>query len=211
MAFWKSDDEKRREIEELKKQVEGRDSATGLPEPPKPPEPPAEKPLQGPEPRSDVEFEEPSIRIKQQPRRETRHEPAETRGPVEEDVAEDIQEAVKDVPHEGPEDDSAPLFVKIDKYRDVIQDLEMIRGSLDDLTRLFELMNEVDHIKRKGMDQLRNGLAELTDTLVSMDEKFIRPEGTGEIVSEPETGVSKTVKDLKNDLRNIRDSLDRLG
>ncbi len=198
MAFWKSDDDKKREMEEVKRQVEG--GRTGLPEPPEPPVPEEPSGREGSDEQrteESMEMEEPSLRVEEDER-------YEEGPPVTRDVT-------REPPRQDSGEDFAPLFVKIDKYRQILQDLERIRGSLDDLKNLFELMGKVDETKRKGMDSLRDEIAGLADTLVSMDEKFIRPEGTGEIVSEPETGVSKTVKDLKNDLRNIRDSLDRLG
>ncbi|MFP4116558.1 MAG: hypothetical protein ACLFQ8_00685 [Candidatus Aenigmatarchaeota archaeon] len=206
MAFWKSDDEKKREIEEVKRQVEGEGRGeTRLPEPPRPEiceEETEEAPIdEGPVPPGEesVEFEgtgemmgEPSVRIREDG---------------------DRREEMPDItrkPPQGKDDDFAPLFVKIDKYNEVLQDLESVRSSLADLKQLFELMNEVDNIKRRGMKELREGMANLANTLVSMDEKFIRPEGSEEIISEPESGVSKTVQDLQGELRNIRDSLDRM-
>jgi len=210
MAFWKSDDEKRREIEEVKKQVEGKaGEGTRLPEPPKPsstetssPEPPAP---QGGEPEEELppeppqeteepidELEEPSLRLREDSGQGS--EIPVTKGPVRDTGDEEF----------------APLFVKIDKYREVLQDLESVRSSLNDLKQLFELMNEVDNIKRKGMKELREGISDLTGTLVSMDEKFIRPEGTEEITGESTSGVSKTVGELQNQLREIRDSLERI-
>lgn len=208
MAFWKSDDEKKREIEEVKKQVEGEDRGeTRLPEPPKPSvaeegpkegiredtmEEVSEPPKQSPTEPS-KEMEEPSVRIEEDASRMKEEVPSVTRKP-----------------QKGGEDEFAPLFVKIDKYQKVLQDLETVRSSLDDLKQLFDLMNEVDNIKRTGMKELRKGMAHLADTLVSMDEKFIRPEGSDEIVSESKSGVSKTVQDLQGELREIRDSLDRI-
>ncbi|MFP4116282.1 MAG: hypothetical protein ACLFTQ_03735 [Candidatus Aenigmatarchaeota archaeon] len=194
MAFWKSEDDKKEEMEEVKRQVEGRD--TRLPEPPKPspPEASGEEKL----PEAGEEVEEPSVRTERE------------EGLPEEEIREDLPDVTRKPPSQETGEDFAPLFVKIDKYKKVLQNLEQVRSSLDDLSQLFELMNQVDEVKRKGMKELRHGMSGLTDTLISMDEKFIRPEGAEEVITEPETGTSKTVRELQSDLRQLRDKLERI-
>jgi len=198
MAFWKSEDDKKEEMEELKRQVEGK--GTKLPEPPSPSA--SESPELSEEEFSEMpeDIEEPSIAgdREEAPRQDTERKelPDVTRRPPQR--------------KEGSSDDFAPLFVKIDKYNQVLQNLEEIRSSLDSLKELFELMNEVDEVKRRGMNELKKGMSDLANTLVSMDEKFIRPEGTDEVITEPETQASKTVSDLQKDLRDLRDSLERI-
>ena len=203
MAFWKSEDEKKEEMEEVKRQVEGED--TKLPEPPKPSKPEPEPSNEG-LPDTEEEIEEPSLRTERgEPPEEPEPEPSQ-----QETKKEDLPDLTRKPPQQGSGEDFAPLFVKIDKYKEVLQNLEEIRGSLDELKQLFELMNEVDEIKRRGMKELKEGMSGLAGTLVSMDDKFIRPEGTEEVISEPGSQTSKTVKDLQEDLRELRDSLKRI-
>ncbi len=212
MAFWKSDDKKKEEIEEVKRQVESRSNEpdTRLPEPPKPPIPEEEAPDQDPgisETRIDRELEEPSIRMREEePEPELRREESSQRRRREE-----LPEVTRRPPARGSEEgEFAPLFVKIDKYEEILQDLEIVRGSLEDLKMLIELMNELDQVKRSGMSELTRGISGLADTLVNMDSKFIRPEGTEEAVREPESEVGRNVRELEESLRSIRDELERL-
>ncbi len=221
MAFWKSEDEKKREIEEVKKQVQGKrerrepsrpergqEQGTRLPTPPQPPA--ADKKANMDLPDSPEDFEEPSVRIEEDKKPPQKPEPKEKPPEVKRKPPEREPEIKRKPPEKEPEGDSAPLFVKIDRYERVLQDLEEVKGSLDDLRNLFDLMDEVDSIKRRGMEELRSGIAQLADTLVSMDGKFIRPEGVGESVDEPESRVSKTVRELHEDLKEIRNSLGRI-
>lgn len=223
MAFWKSDDEKKKEMEEVKRQVEGREKGpeTGLPEPPEPPAP--DEPIGGPEEerppeprnREPADTEEPSLRI-----RESR-EPSKPPEPTQETGVREAPKVSKREPTKPPEvtrkppenydGDFAPLFVKIDKYDKILEDLEEVKAFLGDLKELFELMNQLDEVKRKGMDQLKEGISGLTDTLISMDDKFIRPEGKEKAKSTSERDFSETVTGLQKDLRDLRDSLDRVG
>lgn len=197
MAFWNSneDEKKKEEMEELKRRVEGKE--TKLPEPPKLPE--AGEPVEESE-GSEEEvptFEEPTL-------------PTSSEQPEAPEMEEELPTARK-VPGPKGDEDFAPLFVKIDKYKQVLQNLEEVKNTLQDLRDLFALMNEVDEIKREGMKELRGGISELADTLISMDEKFIRPEGTEDMLEEqPSSGVSKTVQKLQDDLRGVRQEIDRL-
>lgn len=186
MAFWSKgkDDKKEEEMEEIKRQVGGK--KTKLPEPPKPSRD------------TDSEEEVSKMPTTQEP------EPGETK---ESEPAIPTTTAPKTPP---TDEDFAPLFVKIDKYKQVLQNLEEIKNTLNDLKELFTLMNHLDDVKGQGMDSLKQGISELADTLLSMDEKFIRPEGTEEVIQEPKSEVSKTVQELRKELKGVRDDLERL-
>lgn len=206
MAFWESSKKGKRkeDIEEVKKQVEGR--KTRLPEPPKPPtltperETDTEEPtvqMEKPEPRGPEPPEKPQQ--PQQPQQAQRSELPTTKGPI----------TGRRQPDVGG-DNFTPLFVKIDKYRQILQNLEEIKNTLKDLRDLFALMSEVDEIKREGMKSLREGISGLTDTLISMDEKFIRPEGSEDFIDEPRSRVSGNVRNLKDELQDIKREFSRL-
>lgn len=215
MAFWKSDDEeKKEEMEEVKKRVEGRE--TKLPKPPEPPSPPQE---------------EEEVEIKETPERETpsfeENTPSTEPAPSQQSRDTRTQTGNKGSQAEAPklettrrppqrrrggegDEDFAPLFVKIDQYRQVLQNLEEVKNTLQSLRDLFSLMQELDQIKSQGMKELRQGISNLAQTLISMDEKFIRPAGTEEMIKEPESGVSETVQQLQNELKSVRQELDRM-
>lgn len=195
MAFWESSkkDKRREDMEEVKRQVEGR--KTRLPEPPKPPKLTPERGMDTEEPT--VQMEEPmpeGPEPPQQPQEAQRSEPQRPQAR----------------PPEGTGDDFTPLFVKIDKYRQILQNLEEIKNTLKDLRDLFALMSEVDEIKREGMKNLREGISGLADTLISMDEKFIRPVGSEDFLEEPRSRVSGSVRDLKDELQDIRREFGRI-
>lgn len=218
MAFWESDGEKKRkEMEEVKKQVEGRE--TKLPEPPAPAEtrkteeaPPRETPETG---GGEEGIEEPSLEAPttapKPPQPEKEGEGESTGRERRKEVEESSLPTTRRPEETAEEEESAPLFVKIDKYRQVIQNLEQIKNSLKDLRDLFALMDEIDGIKREGMKELRDGISSLADGLISMDEKFIRPRGAREFRKEGPSERSRTVQELQDELKDVRRELNRLG
>lgn len=200
MAFWESGEEKKEEeMEEVKREVEGR--KTKLPEPPEPP-----IPEESPE-RASESIEEPSLEAPA-PTPETEGEGKAVKTPTPEERAPSAAGGPERPPKGGGE--FAPLFVKIDKYRQVLQNMEEVKNTLEDLRDLFTLMSEIDEVKRSGMKELREGISGLADTLLSMDEKFIRPKGTEKMIEEPTSETGKTVQKLRGELKDVKKELDRL-
>lgn len=107
---------------------------------------------------------------------------------------------------------SAPLFIKIDRYREVIQQLEEIRKTLGTIKNLLNLLANVDELKGETMNTFKDAISEVTDSLISLDEQFIRPEGVEEIVPEPETQteVESYMTDLRSELKDLRKKLNKI-
>ena len=106
---------------------------------------------------------------------------------------------------EPPREVSAPLFVKIDKYEDVLKKLNELKSSLKTLTRLISFSNEVDDLKTDIKNRIKNSTAKLTDTLISLDEVFIEPGKTRiDIHRDAQSGVEEQVYDLEEELKHLR-------
>jgi len=114
---------------------------------------------------------------------------------------------------ERPKPSFAPLFVKIERYREVLDRLEEIKGSMNSLKELIELLVQVDDIRREGMGMLKEAVGKLMDTIIALDEEFVRPEGAeGEIIRQPtaESAVKSYVSDLQAELKQLRKELSKL-
>lgn len=136
--------------------------------------------------------------------------------PVEEDIelVPKKKSIFKPAPsHVTEKSEFAPLFVKIDRYEEVINKLGGIKKSLFSLKDLLELMTQVDDIKREGMSMLKKSLSSLTDTLISLDEEFVRPEGAEKLVREtktPEDSMRTYILDLQSELKGLRKELGKI-
>lgn len=110
-------------------------------------------------------------------------------------------------PHEGKE--FAPLFVKIDRYEDVLKRLGEIRTLLDRISKLLSLLKDIDSIKMETMDAFKDSISEITDSLIALDEEFVRPEGVKEFIPEPESRpkVESYISDLQSELKSLRSEL----
>ncbi|MFB6088179.1 MAG: hypothetical protein ABEK36_00185 [Candidatus Aenigmatarchaeota archaeon] len=107
---------------------------------------------------------------------------------------------------------SAPLFIKIDRYKEVLEQLGEIRKTLKSLKKLLNLLVNIDDLKGNTMNTFKEAIADVTDSLISLDEQFIRPEGADEIIPEEETKneVENYMTDLRSELSELRRELDKI-
>lgn len=116
-------------------------------------------------------------------------------------------------PSQEEKPDFAPLFVKIDRYKEVLQRFEEIKGTLNNLKDLVALLDQINQVKDETSNVLKKSIEEITNSLISLDEEFVRPEGTeGQIMKEPKSeGVKNNIKDLQKELKHLRSELQELG
>ncbi|MFB6076133.1 MAG: hypothetical protein ABEK17_03225 [Candidatus Aenigmatarchaeota archaeon] len=107
---------------------------------------------------------------------------------------------------------SAPLFIKIDRYKEVLEQLGEIRKTLKSLKKLLNLLVNIDDLKGNTMSTFKDAIGDVTDSLISLDEQFIRPEGADEIIPEEETKseVEDYMTDLRSELSELRRELDKI-
>jgi hypothetical protein len=186
MAFWKKgESEKKKEMEALKREVEGkREEEEGLPILPE-----SLKKMKSPKAERLPELQPPLPKLpRQAPKIEERPFRPMT---------------LKTAGY-------APLFVKIDRYRDVLKKMQEIKGALNYFEELLNLMTQVDQIKSEGMEMLRQGITEVINTILALDEEFIRPEGFSGIeeVAFPEaTPMRDYITDLQSELDHLKKEL----
>lgn len=106
----------------------------------------------------------------------------------------------------------APLFVKIDKYKEVLSKLDQLKMILKKMTRLISLSYEIDEIKGDLTGRIRNTTSKITDTLISLDEIFVKPEKyRPESIYEKKTHeVEGQIYDLQEELKHLRKELSKI-
>ncbi len=131
-----------------------------------------------------------------------------------------IEESPKQVPKisiptktETTQGISAPLFIKIEKYEGVLDELKGLKNTLQTLTRLISFHSEVEELKADIFSRIKNTVSTITDILISMDEIFVKPERpdiTESRKSEEEKGVEEQILDLGEELRHLKRELTKI-
>jgi hypothetical protein len=107
----------------------------------------------------------------------------------------------------------APLFVKVEKYRDILRLLGEIRSFISGLKQLFVVISEIEGIRDDAMKIMRATVSRLEKAAAEIDAELLRPVGlepfpAGEIeLKHIETSLS----DLQRQLAALRDEVEKLG
>jgi chromosome condensin MukBEF ATPase and DNA-binding subunit MukB len=116
---------------------------------------------------------------------------------------EEIKEAVKPeeifpikpIAEAPKEEKSAPLFVKVDKYKEVLRDVQEQKVFISGMKQLFSILNEIENIRNDALKIMRATVQRLERNVTEIDTELLRPRG----LELPTHG--------EEDIHNIEDSL----
>lgn len=123
------------------------------------------------------------------------------------ELSKHIVEMPKEVKREKPM--IAPLFIKLDRYRQILSHLQELRRTLGSIKNAFSILNELDRLRYENMKSLQ-GTIELVDKkLADLDSEFLRPAGFQEEVPSEEyvEGLETELDDLKNQVNELKSEL----
>jgi predicted RNase H-like nuclease (RuvC/YqgF family) len=92
----------------------------------------------------------------------------------EEEEKEEIPER-EEVPTTRSE--GAPLFVKVDKYKELISTIHELKLFLSSTKQLFALVNEIESVRGDAYNVLRATIQRLERSVTEMDTGLLRPRG----------------------------------
>ncbi|MEM5861014.1 MAG: hypothetical protein QXL09_01480 [Candidatus Aenigmatarchaeota archaeon] len=98
----------------------------------------------------------------------------------------------------------APLFVKVEKYREIITTIQEIKTLIAGLRNLFSIIEEIDQVKSDALNTLRITLQRVEKNIIQLDANFLR---TG---SEEIEKVKETIRPRAIEANELEDSLKQL-
>lgn len=108
----------------------------------------------------------------------------------------------------------APLFIKVDRYNEVLKNIESVKEVLLNIRDLLNLTQQLDKIKTESQLLLQKNIQEIARIVSELDKEFVRPKGLGieEIIKRPiETErVEEYVSELQRELEGLRSRLQRV-
>ncbi|MDI6798987.1 MAG: hypothetical protein QMD12_03295 [Candidatus Aenigmarchaeota archaeon] len=104
----------------------------------------------------------------------------------------------------------APLFVKLDKYRQILMLLSELKTTLVAIKNNFTVLNEIEKIEEENIKLLQKAIEKVDKKIVSLDTQLLRPpvfeeelpteaEELGDVLS----SLKSEVEQLKSELQNI--------
>ena len=70
---------------------------------------------------------------------------------------------------------SAPIFVKIDDYKDVLDIMDVIKGKLDSAHSLFDKLHELKQKEDQEMSEWKRQLDGITHQVMTVDKTLFQP------------------------------------
>jgi cob(I)alamin adenosyltransferase len=129
--------------------------------------------------------------------------------PVIEEVPRDMElEEVLPEPAPRRGKESAPLFVKVSRYKELIDSINDMKTFNASLKQMFLVINEADNVRNDALKIMRATVNRLDKTLAEIDSELVRPEGIDlEKVSYSESEVryiEKSLSQLQRQLAVLR-------
>lgn len=102
---------------------------------------------------------------------------------------------------------SPPLFVKVEKYKDIMRIIEGLRSNILSLRDALDAMEELDKEIKNGIEISQKVLDDLNATLSSLDSYFLRPQNIEEFA---EIKPSVNEKAIDGYVKNVYEQVERL-
>lgn len=116
---------------------------------------------------------------------------------------------------EPQEEQSAPLFVKVEKYREVVSNIQEMKLFVAGVKDIFSILQEIEHIRGEALNVMKVTVQRLEKSVVEMDAELLRPRGVNispfphgeEEARHIESSLSELQKqliELKHELQGMR-------
>lgn len=106
----------------------------------------------------------------------------------------------------------APLFVKLERYREILNLLNELKGTLESIRNAFVMLNEMDRLRYENMKIVQGAIDAVDERLKSLDSEFVRPIGfddQNQTVPYAE-GLEGELEALKGQVEQLRGDLKTL-
>lgn len=116
--------------------------------------------------------------------------------------------------HEMAQPAYAPLFVKIDRYRNILTSLGSIKTAMVLIKNSFGALNELEKARQQTMGLIRDALERVEKKMSSLDNELVRPTGY-QTQAPPEDyqdvhAVDATIADLKGQIQQLKSELEHM-
>ena len=107
-----------------------------------------------------------------------------------------------------------PLFVKVEGYKNILQELEAIRQIIENMNEAVEVLDKVRSVKEKSIETFLENVDRLNERLEGVNGQLPEVEGyeTHQLAEIPdESPIDDSVQELHGELKDLKKELSELG
>ena len=147
-------------------------------------------------------------------RKEKKDDISEIKNAVMSDDLHDVDDFLKPAPREIQRESGAPLFVKVEKYREVLTRVQEMKIFVSGVKQLFNVLSEIESVRADALKIFKVTVQRLENSIAEIDSELLKPRGLdlGD-VSYGETEVRHiegSLSDLQKQLMDLRRELQEM-
>lgn len=103
-----------------------------------------------------------------------------------------------------------PVFVRVDKYKEVLSHLQDLRTTINSLEGALEVRKSVHKINAESDEVIERALQRFSDSLSMFGKEFVTPEGQEERRESSDDAVGGTISQLGNEIEKLKTELEKM-
>lgn len=125
----------------------------------------------------------------------------------------------KPIPTEKPKEKEpkkpsfAPLFVKLTRYKQILNAMNYLKTTMVMIRNTFSILNELERLKAENLKMIQSAMEKVEKRLLTLDSEFMRPSGFTEELPELHDveSLEATIADLKSQIDQLKTELERMA
>jgi hypothetical protein len=137
----------------------------------------------------------------------------EKKEPLEEEIKTLTEEPITEPVAEITEIEKAsfaPLFVKLDRYKSVLDTINELKSSIISIKSSLDVQKQIENLREENRQLLEGAISKVDEKILSLDSEFLRPKGFEEEMPQPEIkteGLQGALTDLKKQIEGLKEEL----
>jgi cell division septum initiation protein DivIVA len=107
----------------------------------------------------------------------------------------------------------APVFVRIDKYKDILEGIHKLKATIVNLEAVLNIRKQLHNVSFNSDRMLEKALQNFNETTNDFSRNFSIPRGMGHLVKEPKNAeefVDKGVSDISQEIERLKAQLENI-
>ena len=116
---------------------------------------------------------------------------------------------------EEPQPAFAPLFVKLTRYKKILNTINYLKVSINLMKNQLSILNELDRLREENLKLIYSAVNRMSDRLGRLDSEFMRPSGFVDEIPETQMedveSLENTIADLKGQIEHLKSEVETLS